>query len=195
MCCVLLGLKLAKILYLITQHVHTTFKISTSFNSKNIPIEIFFIMKKRPKIHIMVCKILIDGVMVIKLGKIVYLFTQHIHTTFEIPTSFISLNIPVQMLFLYKKRWKFTLFWSVNYTSIELSIWNLACSCTLLPNMYLYTFKSQSHCIVKIPSIFWFCTIKTVINDRLLVCKIHILQLNGLKFSENVYSNKAHLKM
>ena len=104
LCVVCCWVKLAKILYLITQHVHTTFKISTSFNSKNIPIEIFFIMKKRPKIHIMVCKILIDGVMVVKLGKIVYLFTQHIHTTFEIPTSFISLNIPVQMLFLYKKR-------------------------------------------------------------------------------------------
>ena len=31
--------------------------------------------------------------------------------------------------------------------------------------------------------------------DRLLACKIHILQLNGFKFSENVYSNKAHLKI
>ena len=76
-------------------------------------------MKKRPKIHIiMVCKILIDGPMVVKFVKIVYVFTQHAHTTFEISTSFISQNIPVQMLFLYKKHRKFTLFWSVNYTSI-----------------------------------------------------------------------------
>ena len=74
------------------------------------------------KIHIiMVCKILIDGVMVVKLGKIVYVFTQHVHTAFEISTSFISQNIPVEMLFLFKKRRKFTLFWSVNYTSMELS--------------------------------------------------------------------------
>ena len=71
---------------------------------KIYPLRVFFIMKKRPKIHIMVCKILIDGVMVVKFGKIVYLFTQHIPTTFEISTSFISLNIPVQMLFLYKNR-------------------------------------------------------------------------------------------
>ena len=34
-----MGLKLAKILYLITQHVHTTFKISTSFISQNIPVD------------------------------------------------------------------------------------------------------------------------------------------------------------
>ena len=59
-------------------------------------------MKIRSKIHIvMVCKILIDGVMVVKLGKIV--FTQHVHTTFEISTSFISQNIPIEMLFLFKK--------------------------------------------------------------------------------------------
>ena len=75
-----------------------------------------FFMKIRSKIHIvMVCKILIDGVMVVKLGKIV--FTQHVHTTFEISISFISQNIPIEMLFLFKKQ----SFWSVNYTSIELS--------------------------------------------------------------------------
>ena len=56
------------------------------------------------KIHIiMVCKILIDGVMVVKLGKIVYVFTQHVHTAFEISTSFISQNIPVEMLFFFNK--------------------------------------------------------------------------------------------
>ena len=144
-------------------------------------------MKKRPKIHIMVCKILIDGVMVVKLGKIVYLFMQHIHTTFEISTSFISLNIPVQMLFFIQKTLKIHIILVCKlyiYRAIDLKL-----------GMLVYTFKSQSHCIVKISSILWFCTIKTVINDRLLVCKIHILQLNGLKCSENVYSNKAHLKM
>ena len=51
----------------------------------------------------MVCKILIEGVMVVKLGKIVYVFTQHIHTTFEISTSFISQNIPFEMLFFIQK--------------------------------------------------------------------------------------------
>ena len=65
----------------------------------------FFYMKKRPKM-IMVCKILIDGVMVVKLGKIVYAFTKHVHTAFEISTSFISQNIPVEMLFFFKKRSK-----------------------------------------------------------------------------------------
>ena len=54
----------------------------------------------------MVCKILIDGVMVVKLGTIVYVFTQHVHTIFEISTSFISQNIPVEMLFIFKKRLK-----------------------------------------------------------------------------------------
>ena len=54
----------------------------------------------------MVYKILIDGVMVMKLGKIVYVFTQHVHTTFEISTSFISQNIPFEMLFLFKNRLK-----------------------------------------------------------------------------------------
>ena len=61
-------------------------------------------MKKLPKIHIiMVCKILIEGVMVVKLGKIVYVFTQHVRTTFKISTSFISQNIPVEMLFFIQK--------------------------------------------------------------------------------------------
>ena len=31
--------------------------------------------------------------------------------------------------------------------------------------------------------------------DRILVCKIHMLQVNGFKFSEIVYFNKAHLKI
>ena len=70
---------------------------------KIYPLRFFFFMKKGPKIHIVVCKILIDGVMVVKLGKIVYIFTQHIHTTFEISTSFISLNIPPFKCFFYTK--------------------------------------------------------------------------------------------
>ena len=52
----------------------------------------------------MVCEILIDGDMVVKLGKIVYLFTQH--TTLEISTSFIFQNIPVEMLVFMKERLK-----------------------------------------------------------------------------------------
>ena len=51
----------------------------------------------------MVCKILIDGVMNVKLGTIVYVFTQHVHTTFEISTSLISQNIPVEMLFFIQR--------------------------------------------------------------------------------------------
>ena len=31
--------------------------------------------------------------------------------------------------------------------------------------------------------------------DCILVCKIHISKLNYLKFSENVYFDKAHLKI
>ena len=31
--------------------------------------------------------------------------------------------------------------------------------------------------------------------ERILVCKIHLFQINGLKFSENVYFDKAHLKI
>ena len=58
------------------------FKSSTHGFCQLIPIEMLFVMKKRSKIYIiLVCKILIDGVMVVKLGKIVNLFTQHVHTT------------------------------------------------------------------------------------------------------------------
>ena len=95
-------------------------------------------MKKRPKIHIiMVCKILIDGVMVVKLGKIVYVFTQHVHTTFEISTSFISQNIPVEMLFLFKKRSKIHIILVCKlyiYRAIDLKLGMLVyptCTCTL----------------------------------------------------------------
>ena len=134
-----MGLKLAKILYLITQHVHTTFKISTSFISQNIPIEILFLLKKRSKIHvILVCKIYIYRAIDLKLGMLVYIITQHVHVHFQVSIALHCENI-LNFVILYGKNGK------------------------------------------KI--------------DRLLACKIHILQLNGLKFSENVYSNKAHLKI
>ena len=134
-----MGLKLAKILYLITQHVHTTFKISTSFISQNIPIEMLFLLKKRSKIHvILVCKLYIYTAIDLKLGMLVYIITQHVHVHFQVSIALHCENI-LDFVILYHKNGK------------------------------------------KI--------------DRLLACKIHILQLNGLKFSENVYSNKAHLKI
>ena len=134
-----MGLKLAKILYLITQHVHTTFKISTSFISQNIPIEMLFLLKKRSKIHvILVCKLYIYRAIDLKLGMLVYIITQHVHVHFQVSIALHCENI-LDFVILYHKNGK------------------------------------------KI--------------DRLLAYKIHILQLNGLKFSENVYSNKAHLKI
>ena len=55
-----MGLKLAKILYRIIQHVHTTLKISTSFIFQHIPGEMLFLLKKRSKIYIiLVCKLYI----------------------------------------------------------------------------------------------------------------------------------------
>ena len=86
----------------------------------------------------------------LKLRKVVDLTTPHLHTKFEISRSLISDNIPVQILSFWKNGQKRTLFWSANYTSMELWTWNLACLCTLLPNIYMYTFKSQSHWILKI---------------------------------------------
>ena len=72
--------KLGKVVYLITKHVHTTFEISSSFISQNIPIEMLFFIIKQPKIKIfLVCKILTNGAMGLKLGKVVYLIAQHIH--------------------------------------------------------------------------------------------------------------------
>ena len=134
-----MGLKLAKILYLITQHVHTTFKISTSFISQNIPIEMLFLLKKRSKIHvILVCKLYIYRAIDLKIGMLVYIITQHVHVHFQVSIALHCENILDFVIFYHKNGKKI---------------------------------------------------------DRLLACKIHILQLNGLKFSENVYSNKAHLKM
>ena len=83
-----MGLKLAKILYLITQHVHTTFKISTSFISQNIPIEI-------SKIHvILVCKLYIYRAIDLKLGMLVYIITQHVlHVHFQVSIALHCENI------------------------------------------------------------------------------------------------------
>ena len=128
----------------------------------NIPVEMLFLWKNCKKFHIiLVCKILTDGSMSLKLGKVVHLSTAHLHAKCEIYSSFISENIPIEMLFLWKNGLKFILFWSVKYTSIELCTWNWVRLCTLLLNMYMYTFKSQSHCIVKIFSILWHFTIKS----------------------------------
>ena len=81
-------------------------KIFDSWFCQLIPVEMLFVMKKRSKIYIiLVCKILIDGAMVVTLGKIAYLFTQYVHITlaWKSPTTFISQNIPAEMLFFYEK--------------------------------------------------------------------------------------------
>ena len=65
-----------------------------------------FVMKKRSKIYIiLVCKTHIDGVMVVKLGKIVYLFTQHVHTTLawkSLPHLFLKIYPLKCFFFMYK---------------------------------------------------------------------------------------------
>ena len=89
-----MGLKLAKILYLITQHVDSTFKISTSFISQNIPVEMLFLLKKRSKIHIiLVCKLYIYRAIDLKLGMLVYIITQHVHVHFQVSIALHCENI------------------------------------------------------------------------------------------------------
>ena len=89
-----MGLKLAKILYLITQHVDSTFKISTSFISQNIPVEMLFLLKKRSKIHIiLVCKLYIYRAIDLKLGMHVYIITQHVHVHFQVSIALHCENI------------------------------------------------------------------------------------------------------
>ena len=67
-----MGLKLAKILYRIIQHVHTTLKISTAFIFQHIPVEMLFLLKKRSKIYIiLVCKLYIYRAIDLKLGMLV----------------------------------------------------------------------------------------------------------------------------
>ena len=101
----------------------------------NLPVEILFLWKKGRKFTLFwSVKYSPMGLWVWKLGRIVDLSTPHLHAKYEIFSSFISQNIPVEMLLLWKNGLKYILFWSVKYTSIELWTWNLACLCTLLPN-------------------------------------------------------------
>ena len=80
---------------------------------------VFFNEKQEKMYIILACKILTDGAMDMKLGKVVYLITPHLHTKFKISASFIFQNIPVEIVFFYEKTTKkFTLFWSVNYIYI-----------------------------------------------------------------------------
>ena len=59
------------------------------------------LMQKQSKFDfILVCKILTDGAVGLKLGRNVELATLHLHPKFEISRSFISENIPVEILFL-----------------------------------------------------------------------------------------------
>ena len=189
-----MGLKLGKILYFIIQHVHTTFKISTSFISQIYPLRwVFFYEKTAQKFTLLwSVKILIDGVMVVKLGKIVYVFTQHVHTTFKS----LPQNIPVEMLFLFKKRLKIHIILVCKlyiYRAIDLKLGKLVYIITLHVHVR-FQVSIALHCENILDFVILYHKSGKKI-DRLLVCKIHISQLNGLKFSENVYSNKAHLKI
>ena len=157
-------MKLGKILYLITPHLHTKFEISISWFCQLIPVVV--VMKKRSKIYIiLVCKILIDGVMVVKIGKIVYVFTQHVHTTFIISTSFISQNIPAEMLlFFMKKRSKIHIILVCKlyiYRAMDLKLGMLV---YIITQHILVHFQSQLHRIMKLWLILWYFTIKTVKN-------------------------------
>ena len=79
--------KLGKIVKLFTQHVHTTlaWKSPPHLFLKIYPLKCFFFMKKRLKIHIiLVCKLYIPKAMGLKLGKLVYIITQHILVHFQV---------------------------------------------------------------------------------------------------------------
>ena len=112
-----MGLKLAKILYLITQHVHTTFKISTSFIYQNMPVEMLYLFKKRLKINIiLVCKLYIYRAIDLKLVMLVYIITQHVHVHFQVSIALHCENI-LDFVILYRKNGeKLIAFWSVKYT-------------------------------------------------------------------------------
>ena len=108
--------KLGKIVYLITQHVHSKFQIPTSFISQNIPVEMVFVMKKWTKIHIiLVCKILIYRAMDLKLGMLVYIITQHILVHFQVPIAWNYENMADFVNFYNKNCQKLSTFWSVKY--------------------------------------------------------------------------------
>ena len=116
------------------------------------PLKCFFFLKQ-PKIEIfLVCKILTNGAMGMKLGKVVYLIAQHLHTTFEISTSFIYFSKYTcwNAFLLWKSGKKFTLFWSVKYSLMALCVWNLSSLYTLLLNMYIPNMKSLPHFFLKI---------------------------------------------
>ena len=53
---------------------------------------------------ILVCKILTDGVTGVKLRKVVYVITPHLHTKFQISTLLLCQNIPVYVIFFMQKR-------------------------------------------------------------------------------------------
>ena len=110
--------KLGKIVYVFTQHVHTIFKISTSFISQNIPFEMLFIFKNRLKVHIIpVCKLYIYRALDLKLGMLVYIITKHVHVHFQVTIALHCENI-LDFVILYHKNGKKKLiaFWSVKYT-------------------------------------------------------------------------------
>ena len=128
----------------------------------------------------MVCKILIDGVMAVKLGKIVYVFMQHVHTTFEISTSFISQNIPVEMLLLFKKRLKIHIILVCKlyiYRAIDLKLGMLVY--IIIQHAHVHSQVSITlHCENILDFVIFYHKNGKKI-ERLLVCKIDILQLNG----------------
>ena len=112
--------KLGKIVYVFTQHVHTTFEISTSFISQNIPVEmllLFFSSKIRSKIHIiLVCKLYIYRGIDLKLGMVVYIITQHVHVHFQVSIALHCENILDFVILYHKNGKKLIAFWSVKYT-------------------------------------------------------------------------------
>ena len=52
---------------------------------------------------ILACKILTDGVTGVKLHKVVYVITPHLHTKFQISTLLLCQHIPVDVFFYEKK--------------------------------------------------------------------------------------------
>ena len=98
--------KLGKIVYVFTQHVHTTFEISSSFISQNITFEMLFLFKNRLKIHIiLVCKLYIHRAINLKLGMLVYIITQHVHVHFQVSIVLHCENI-LDFVILYHKEGK-----------------------------------------------------------------------------------------
>ena len=77
----------------------------------------FFLMKKRQKIHIiLVCKLYICRGMDLKLGMLVYVITQRVHVHFQVSTALHCENILDFVIFYNKNDQKLSTFWSVKYT-------------------------------------------------------------------------------